>query len=1343
MHINHNQGRLSELSVLVIQPPSHRNFKYFLFSASIAFCFFALLLHAAPLESDKSITVVNQRAEDPLWKKRWDEARNLAQQQQFKEAISKYHEVLQEKPLIEEVKWELCKSYIAVEEYERALAILESLVESAPEKLEYLVSGGEVAQALGKADLSSKFFGRALALDPGGPLSEIALLGLIDSFTELGKKELTIPLLEQLYQRGVLESQQILELARHYSGQKNFDRAAHYYLELINNEKVEPTVRVEAAATFDKSGATEEAAVQRELYLQSNSEDTGERVKLADFYYEQGEMRKALPHMLELLDKEIRRKDYMLAVARIYLFSLGRTDRALHYFQQYRKEFPDGADVSSEISTLELILANDLLAIVENDGVWMLWRDLARVTPDRIGIYRAMADMLEEMGRGKERDLIEVLQIINSHEPKEFEIVAKISKLYMKNNLYGDCLSFLNRIEEHHLKNGNFFILRAQCEDGSGLDLERLRSFGDYLKIKPSDQSILREAIYLTGKLGLVDEMRSFYESAKKDATLQALEPKETFFFGLLDNELIDEAHEFYQAMADQDIEPKVLSRMSRELSSAYLKSNRPFVSEQILREFAVRHPLNADGYLLLAGYQILREDPLQAEVWLGALERKVQTATVKLDLSQKSVLFYLNLLQNKLLGGLDSYQKALSHLNTQLRSNRVVAEDVAILLFITDHYLQNNQYRDCLSLIKRFRPKFKGVEELESRYLIAARETKNHPALFDSGALAELSYREGFALSEALIRLQRFEEAQLISEALTAQLPQSIRAKTLLAQSAKSAGENLLALNIYQTLADSFGAEAHFRDQALRLESMLGEPQSIFSIFSVATDETGRKNGINQTIDSMDYPEAKLMWARALWSADKWEESLDVYGLLDTELRRNIDKLIDLLQRSPELSSRALHYLAENDILDLTEQELVDLLMSIDFVAANLELDINQISTEYYNHYRWSKIVDKEMTAKSSLRAREFYKAEIDYKKLLEEDDELTEPIYPDLATVYGRLGRHKQETELLETIQEKSIFYPDLSQATEKSIRRRQPNLSFDGMYKREEGRDGFKNITQKYLGGGLEIKPTLSQEAGVQFGRNEYGNSFASTLAKSNYLLGNYAIQFGDTTEGSVKLGFEDFETDGDSFLIYDLKLKGSLEQRVDLFGAIRQQPVDDTIDSLENNIYRQDVQIGLDLDYLFGMFFGFDLSFFDYNDGNEGERYYLWGGYRWFGDRSSVDLTYSYLKLQNEIDNQSAAAADNGDDSRGLSYWSPSDYWKHRLAALYKLELWPTGRLQSGTSSFSAMYAIGYETNDVLVNEFEANILLEIAQPFLVKGTFSTVISDDYDNLKGYISLIYRW
>ena len=100
---------------------------------------YALLLHAAPPAPDKTLTIVNQESESPLWKKWWDEARTLAQQQNFEQAIAKYHEVLDEKPHIEEVKWELSKSYIAAEEYGQALVILESLIETSPEKIDYLV----------------------------------------------------------------------------------------------------------------------------------------------------------------------------------------------------------------------------------------------------------------------------------------------------------------------------------------------------------------------------------------------------------------------------------------------------------------------------------------------------------------------------------------------------------------------------------------------------------------------------------------------------------------------------------------------------------------------------------------------------------------------------------------------------------------------------------------------------------------------------------------------------------------------------------------------------------------------------------------------------------------------------------------------------------------------------------------------------------------------------------------------------------------------------------------------------------------------------------------------------
>ena len=341
-----------------------------------------------------------------------------------------------------------------------------------------------------------------------------------------------------------------------------------------------------------------------ELYLQAEPEDLEQKIKLADYYYEQREMREALPHMLSLIDNQVKREDYLLAVARIYLYSLGRTDRALQYFEQYREEFPEGTDVSSEISTLQLIVANDLLAIVENDGAWMLWRDLARLTPDRIGIYRAMADMLEDMGRKREKDLMEVLQIINIHEPKDFDIVAKLSALYMKNKMYGDCLNSLETSRDHHKKNGQYYLLKARCETGSGLDIQTLQSYTEYLKINPSDEVIREKAVNLAGRLGLVDQMRGIYEAGSEQGSSPAAGGSESFMEGLLKSGLIEEAQAFYQLIINQDINLTSAARLTEQLSSAYLETNRPFLAEQVLRSFAASHPDQADGYLLLAHYQ-------------------------------------------------------------------------------------------------------------------------------------------------------------------------------------------------------------------------------------------------------------------------------------------------------------------------------------------------------------------------------------------------------------------------------------------------------------------------------------------------------------------------------------------------------------------------------------------------------------------------------------------------------------------------------------------------------------------------------------------------------------------
>ena len=123
--------------------------------------------------------------------------------------------------------------------------------------------------------------------------------------------------------------------------------------------------------------------------------------------------------------------------------------------------------------------------------------------------------------------------------------------------------------------------------------------------------------------------------------------------------------------------------------------------------------------------------------------------------------------------------------------------------------------------------------------------------------------------------------------------------------------------------------------------------------------------------------------------------------------------------------------------------------------------------------------------------------------------------------------------------------------------------------------------------------------------------------------------------------------------------------------------------------------------------------------------------------------NLDITYDYYRLEHSISNSTEAVFTGSDGTGTLPYWSPGSYWNHLLSAEYKLELWQTGKFQSGTSYFTVRYGVGYETGDNLLQEFEMNILLEISKIFLIKGTFDSQWSSEYDRLDGFISLSYRW
>ena len=126
-------------------------------------------------------------------------ARSLAQQQQYAEAVQKYQAILEQKPNIEEVKWELCKVYIPIEDYEEASILLEGLLESDSGRIEYLLSGGKLAFLENRYEQGSEL------LRPGRlKLTRMEYMqmkrsgGWLTPLSKAGQDYAAIPLMEQV-----------------------------------------------------------------------------------------------------------------------------------------------------------------------------------------------------------------------------------------------------------------------------------------------------------------------------------------------------------------------------------------------------------------------------------------------------------------------------------------------------------------------------------------------------------------------------------------------------------------------------------------------------------------------------------------------------------------------------------------------------------------------------------------------------------------------------------------------------------------------------------------------------------------------------------------------------------------------------------------------------------------------------------------------------------------------------------------------------------------------------------------------------------------------------------------
>ncbi|MCB2214673.1 MAG: tetratricopeptide repeat protein [Desulfobulbaceae bacterium] len=1287
-----------------------------------------------PLAPEKTITIVTRDGEQPAWKHSWDRARELVKKEQYEAAITSYLSVLEEKPHIEEVRWELCKVLITVGDYERASWYLEGLLELDPTRNDYLISAGTLALAKNDNERAFELFGQVLEQDPFSSQANEALTGMVQSLRNRDRVDLAIPLMEQLYQRGSANPELILDLARAAERIGDYDKACHYYAVLVKKYRVAPTILEEAAELFENRSRIDDAAALWQRLLEERPDDLFYHEKLADYRIDRDQKRLALPHLLALVEHGIRREELLPVIADIYLYEEGRIDRALAYFEQYRNEFPAGKDVSARIADIQLILANDLLTIVENNGAWMLWRDLATVTPDRIGIYRAMAGLLEKLG--KRQELAEVLQIIVLHEPGDTDSLSMLARLYLDDKQFASCISLL----QTHRSRDDFPVplqlTLARCQRGAGDDVEQLNSLVAYLQHRSSDLNVRGDAIKLAGRLGFIDTV----EKLKTDASA-AVEKTPVLLQAYLDALIANHLYATAQRAIDNVLvrlgdDPQNRSLLLRRRAEILAVRGNSYQAEEVLRSLLAEQPDSPEALLSLAGFALDRHDYNGAAVWLAAAEQLAGTKVAgDIGATRKPTLFHL---QAKLRWYTGNRQQALNQLFQYFTNTRptkpLSGVEQDMLLFFMGVFLQERQaaaetarFKELLQNVKPER-----LAGVLSELLSGGPEIKDETIDALSRHLKALPLAERLDTCHILIGLQQPQAALAIGERVQRDLPETLRARVLVAQALSASGKHERAEREFLALYQQLPNEQSFSEEAEQLAVLLGRPKARLT-------GAGR---IDEPEDILADPRSAVLQARSLWSEDRWDEALKLYGTVQQVLDKQVLGVLERI-KSTETFRRTFPESARRMVLiSKGDEEMLDEIMSPSFFVAARTEDIVDLAASSYASYRWWKIINKEREAKLAINAREFYQAERTYQELQDIDESAVQSSYADLATIYSRLGKRQKEAQLFEKLKESQQEVPVLKEAAEKIVRQRQPHLSLDSRYREEQGRDGHIDITQGYAGANVQFNPAVFHEAGAWFGRNEYGNSDASTLAKSVYISGRYALQFNEYLKGEINAGFEDFDTDGKSFVVFDIGLEGNLEEKVNIFVSLNQRPVADTIESLTAGLYKKQFRSGITIDYLPRVFLGFDFSMHDYSDINDGRVFNLFASYRFFREQSSFDLSYRYQKIENSIDNE------YGDDQEDtlrpeLTYWSPGKYWQHLATAEYRFDLWPTGKLQGGTSYVSALYGLGIEKGDSLVQKLTFTISLEMSPLFLVKGGFSSDWSDDYDHYGVSASLAYRW
>ncbi len=379
---------------------------------------------AAGLVPDRDI--LYRDTEIPPWKAAWDQARELSRQKKYEQALARYQGLLAGKANVDEARWEYTSILLYLKRWDRAGEQLDILLRNDPKNRRYLLARARVDLASGLVDQAVAIFGRLYEEQPAADDAVQALSGLIQALEEKKKGAIILPLVEQLILRRPDDAELKIKAADLAADNGQIDKARDYLRTVLGQHPHAVQALRRLALLSERQGEPGTAASYWQLLLANDTNDVQAHRHLARYFDRTDNRVEELRHVMVLLDMFPADTALLKRAGELNL-QTGRADRALDYFTRYLVLRPDDLQVQGQQEDARRELAASLLALVENAKTQELWQDLVKVTADRVGVYRAMADLLRQ--QGKRRELTEVLRIIHQQEPGDLEVAAELDRL--------------------------------------------------------------------------------------------------------------------------------------------------------------------------------------------------------------------------------------------------------------------------------------------------------------------------------------------------------------------------------------------------------------------------------------------------------------------------------------------------------------------------------------------------------------------------------------------------------------------------------------------------------------------------------------------------------------------------------------------------------------------------------------------------------------------------------------------------------------------------------------------------------------------------------------------------